>query len=145
MIRESIAIQETEPISSTSDFRTPPFESFYIIFGALQAVSITQQGFLNAIVYGWTRETFVHVMAFSSRTDDSLGLLGDGARSSDWGRRGIESGELGVTWDLRAEGEGEGEEGEDEQNRPLYETSKSQSLTPTMSHRLCVNRHQPSS
>ena len=130
MSREIIAIQETEPISSTSDFRTPPFESFYIIFGALQAVSITQQGFLNAIVYGWTRETFVHVMAFSSRTGDSLGLLSDGARSTDWGRRGTESGELGATWDLRAEGEGKGEEeeegedeGEDEQNRPLYETS----------------------
>ena len=143
MVREIIEIQRREQISSTSDFGTPPFESFYITFGTLQAVSITQQGFLNAIVYGWTREEFVHIMAITSRASDNLIQLLDGTRSADWGRRRAaavgDSGELGATWEDRAEGEREceeeeeKEEEEEEENRQLYETH---SLTPTLSHRL---------
>ena len=33
----------------------------------LQSLTITQQGFLNAIVYGWTREDFLHIMAVNRR------------------------------------------------------------------------------
>ena len=29
----------------------------------LQAFIVPLQGFLNAIVYGWTREEFIHIMA----------------------------------------------------------------------------------
>ena len=29
----------------------------------IQSITVPLQGFLNAIVYGWTRENFLHVMA----------------------------------------------------------------------------------
>ena len=123
MIREIIEIQKKEQISSTVDFGTPPFETFYIICATLQAVSITQQGFLNAIVYGWTREEFVHIMAISSRTNDNLIQLIDGTRSLERSRRGTaaasDSGELGATWEQRAEWERECEEEEEEEDEEV--------------------------
>ncbi len=33
-----------------------------------QSVTIPVQGFLNAIVYGWTRDDFLYVMSMSRRT-----------------------------------------------------------------------------
>ena len=35
----------------------------------MQSVTVPLQGFLNALVYGWTREDFVYVMAGTSLTD----------------------------------------------------------------------------
>ena len=46
-----------------SDFSSASFEPFYITCATLQSLSITQQGFLNALVYGWTRDDFLNIMA----------------------------------------------------------------------------------
>ena len=33
----------------------------------MQSITVPLQGFLNAIVYGWTREDFLYIMASTSR------------------------------------------------------------------------------
>lgn len=37
-----------------------------IVMFLLQSLTITQQGFLNAIVYGWTREDFLNLVGLKS-------------------------------------------------------------------------------
>ena len=137
MIREIIEIQRKE---QKIDFSSPAFETFYIIIATLQAISITQQGFFYAIVYGWTREDFLHIMTISTHARGSLSPLVNGLRS--WGQRETDSGELEVTSPLPPEEEGEHAEGKHGkgENEQRYETSKSQSLfTPNLSHRLPVS------
>ena len=134
MIREIIDIRRGEEIlADSSDFTSSSFEPFYITFATLQAVSITQQGFLNAIVYGWTREDFLHTMAFHrSSVMDSVA----GTSYSQWDDPEDESGELGATWVMRSERHEGGREGEKD---PLHQSSKSVSVTPTLAHKLYMN------
>ena len=44
-------------------------------------MTITQQGFLNAIVYGWTREDFLDIMAIGGQKEVSTQLVSDVASS----------------------------------------------------------------
>ena len=37
----------------------------------MQSITVPLQGFLNAIVYGWTREDFLYIMVSSSRQEHS--------------------------------------------------------------------------
>ncbi len=67
---------------------SPPHHIEVLPLYILQSVTVPLQGFLNAIVYGWTREDFVNVMApkdlvvkvdqeelVRDRMDDSTDLL----------------------------------------------------------------------
>ena len=87
-LRRKETLEEGEDLS---------FEAFYKVFATLQAVSITTQGFLNAIVYSWTREDFLHIMAISggssSFTNIQQLMFTHGVEDS-----GTASGELGETW-----------------------------------------------
>ena len=61
---------------------------------SVQSLTITQQGFLNAIVYGWTREDFLHIMAINARrkrdsTNGRLQLLSS-SESEEWDGEGEE-------------------------------------------------------
>ena len=38
---------------------------------SMQSITVPLQGFLNAIVYGWTREDFLYIMVSSSRQEHS--------------------------------------------------------------------------
>ena len=60
--------------------------SRYLHAQFLQSVTITQQGFLNAIVYGWTREDFLSIMALGGRKkyqSDVTQLVSDISDSED--------------------------------------------------------------
>lgn len=63
MIHELVMLSKGDKPENDSDFSSASFEPFYITCATLQSLSITQQGFLNAIVYGWTRDDFLHIMA----------------------------------------------------------------------------------
>lgn len=47
----------------------------------MQSVTVPLQGFLNAIVYGWTREDFLFIMASTAstmnRTVNTMGVTAD--------------------------------------------------------------------
>jgi hypothetical protein len=61
-------------------------QKIYYITLCLQSVTITQQGFLNAIVYGWTREDFLSIMALGGRKkcqSDVTQLVSDISDSED--------------------------------------------------------------
>ena len=45
--------------------------SVVLILLYLQSITVPLQGFLNAIVYGWTREDFLYIMVSSSRQEHS--------------------------------------------------------------------------
>jgi len=49
----------------------------------LQSITVPLQGFLNAIVYGWTREDFLYIMA-STRNQKTLAVDPDIDCSSDF-------------------------------------------------------------
>ena len=58
----------------------------------MQSITVPSQGFLNAIVYGWTREDFVGLVSVNSDSEEakieaSQELLGD----SDCGSQSQES------------------------------------------------------
>jgi len=37
----------------------------------MQSITAPLQGFLNAVVYGWTREDFLYIMAVTSKDQDA--------------------------------------------------------------------------
>ena len=125
MVHEIVNLQMKEEVQSEGDVDSMSFKFFYVLFATLQALSITQQGLLNAIVYGWTREDFLHIMAVSGgSTQGTLHRLmftqaGDRAGNS----------EMEDTWVLQEEEE---EEERDEELSP----SQTQSLTPALSHKV---------
>jgi len=41
----------------------------------MQSITVPLQGFLNAIVYGWTREDFLYIMAVTSKDQDAEGEM----------------------------------------------------------------------
>lgn len=105
--------------------KTLSFEKFYMVFATLQAVSITQQGFLNAIVYGWTREDFIHTLAMSGGGGSSVHQLMFRHRREDK----TASDELGETWAMEEEEEGE----------EKWTPSQTQSITPPLPHKVFLN------
>ena len=113
------------------------FKAFYTVFATLQALSITQQGFLNAIVYGWTRENFLHIMAFSGGSS-SFGNVQRLMLTHGEGDSRTASGELGETWAVfnREEEEEEEEEEKEEEERGKWTPTQTQSLTPALTHKL---------
>ncbi|CAI8054987.1 hypothetical protein GBAR_LOCUS30006 [Geodia barretti] len=113
------------------------FKAFYMVFATLQALSITQQGFLNAIVYGWTRENFLHIMAFSGGSS-SFGNVQRLMLTHGEGDSRTASGELGETWAVfnREEEEEEEEEEKEEEERGKWTPTQTQSLTPALTHKL---------
>ena len=137
MVREIVKLRAHETISPKSDIRSSSFETFYIIFATLQAVSVTQQGFLNAIVYGWTREDFVHIMSMTRSSQHTpLDLLTHSRVTTAHDGGGGESGDLETTWadPLGDEEEEEGKgEREGKEGSAFYETC---SVTPTLPHKL---------
>ena len=112
------------------------FKAFYMVFATLQALSITQQGFLNAIVYGWTREDFLHIMAFSggSSSFDNVQRL----MLTHGGDSRTASGELGQTWAVLDRDEEEEEEKEEEE-RGKWTPTQTESVTPDLTHKLFLN------
>ncbi|XP_064392957.1 transmembrane protein 116-like [Halichondria panicea] len=60
-----------------------PIEKFYIMLLILQSVTVPLQGFLNALVYGWTREDFLHVMAYSKETPANVENLEPTSKNSE--------------------------------------------------------------
>lgn len=82
MIREATRLQ-SENNGSESDFESL---SFYVIFVSLQAVTITQQGFLNGMIYSWTRGDTFHIISFSRSglgSHGDLELPGDSSATKD--------------------------------------------------------------
>ena len=45
---------------------------FFLLPTYTQSITVPLQGFLNAIVYGWTREDFLHVMTSTKKSPQSL-------------------------------------------------------------------------
>ena len=72
MVWEITKLESKEMINTTSDIRSSSFETFYSIFAILQAISITQQGFLNAIVYSWTRDDVMTMQGDNSGQQNML-------------------------------------------------------------------------
>jgi hypothetical protein len=106
------------------------FKAFYMVFATLQALSITQQGFLNAIVYGWTREDFLHIMAFSGGSS-SFGNV-QRLMLTHGGDSRTASGELGQTWAVL---DREEEEEENEEEREKWTQTQTESVTPDLTHK----------
>ena len=125
MVHEIIRLQTKEAAELEEELS---FETFYEIFAILQAVSITQQGFLNAIVYGWTREDFLHIMAISGSSNQSA------LHQLLFSHTGGDSGELDATWALQ-----EGGEEEEKEEEEKWSPSQTQSITPVLSHKLYPN------
>lgn len=42
----------------------------------MQSITVPLQGFLNAIVYGWTRDDFLNVMAVTRTAEEELDYSG---------------------------------------------------------------------
>ena len=119
MIREATTLQSQD--SSESDFGSL---SFYVIFVSLHAVSITQQGFITAMVYSWTHEDMQHIVSFSRsghRAGSDLEVSVDSTRDGD-------SGELCASGD------------EEEEEEEVWEISKSLSASPALSKKTFVGR-----
>lgn len=121
MIREAIQLQSQN--HSESDFESL---SFYVIFVSLQSVSITQQGFLNAMVYSWTREELQHIVSFSRRLHRS-------------------GNDLDLSTDFAQDGDGSDERfcaDEEKEEEEVWETSRSLSTSPALTKKTFVGRSQ---
>ena len=113
MVYELRVLSHRNSSEMNSDFNSPTFEPFYIAFATLQSLTITQQGFLNAIVYGWTRDDFINTVATSALPKDNrksfLSSLATVTQDPDENMWIIESNEEVEEEEEEGEGEGEGE------------------------------------
>lgn len=144
MVLEITKLESKEMmINTTSDIRSSTFETFYIIFAILQAISITQQGFLNAIVYSWTRDDVFHVMTMQGDSSGQQNMLirsrgtTDGSSVSNDDHNIFNSVEYEK--EEEAKKEEEWEQGKGVEDVTLYEYSKSQTVTPTLTHKLFLD------
>ncbi len=58
----SVALEKVFPMMCLNYPLPPPHTHTHI-----QSVTVPLQGFLNALVYGWTREDFIHVMKYNNK------------------------------------------------------------------------------
>ena len=59
------------PPSTSPKYFVPQSNCTFLLHTNTQSITVPLQGFLNAIVYGWTREDFLYVMA-STKNSRSL-------------------------------------------------------------------------